>query len=44
MRIVIPTDDVGANHGGLFLVAGVVGAIEGEVAERLELGIAPVEP
>jgi hypothetical protein len=31
-------DDVPADHAGLFFVAGVVGAVEREVAQGGELG------
>jgi hypothetical protein len=36
--VVIAPDDVPADHAGLFLVAGVVGAIQCEVPQRGELG------
>jgi hypothetical protein len=35
--VVVAPDDVAADHAGLFLVGGVVGAVEGEVAQRGEL-------
>jgi hypothetical protein len=35
--VVVPPDDVPADHAGLFLVAGVVGAVEREVPQRREL-------
>jgi hypothetical protein len=35
--VVVAPDDVAANHAGLFFVAGVVGAVEREVAQRGEL-------
>jgi hypothetical protein len=35
--VVVAPDDVPADHAGLLLVAGVVGAIEGEVPQRGEL-------
>ncbi len=38
MCIAVPPDDVAADHGCLFLVAGVVGAVEREIAQRGELG------
>ena len=40
----VPPGDVAADHAGLLAVAGVVGAVEGEVAQRGELGLDPVEP
>jgi hypothetical protein len=36
--VVVAPDDVPADHAGLFLVAGVVGAVEREVAQGRELG------
>src|SRR6056297_2347090 len=36
--------DVAADHSGLFSVAGVIGAVESEVAQGLELGFDPVQP
>jgi hypothetical protein len=36
--------DVAADHRVLFFVAGVVGAVEGELVQRLELGFEPVQP
>ena len=36
--VVVAPDDVPADHAGLFLVAGVVGAVEREIAQRGELG------
>src|SRR6266568_5126212 len=36
--------DVAADHAGLLLVAGVVGAVEGEVPQRGELGLDAVQP
>jgi hypothetical protein len=36
--VVVAPDDVAADHAGLLLVGGVVGAVEGEVAQRGELG------
>jgi len=44
MCIAVPPDDVAADHGCLLPVAGVIGAVESEVAECLELGLDPVEP
>jgi hypothetical protein len=35
--VVVAPDDVAADHLGLFLVAGVVGAVEREVPQRREL-------
>ena len=35
--VVVAPDDVPADHAGLFLMAGVVGAVEREVAQRREL-------
>src|SRR5262249_46244288 len=40
--VVVAPDDVPAGHAGLFLVAGVVGAVEREVAQGGELGLDPV--
>jgi hypothetical protein len=37
--VVVAPDDVPADHAGLFLVAGVVGAVESEVPQRGELGM-----
>jgi hypothetical protein len=36
--VVVAPDDVPADHAGLFLVAGVVGAVEREIPQRRELG------
>jgi hypothetical protein len=36
--VVVAPDDVPADHAGLLVVAGVVGAVQGEVAQRCELG------
>ena len=36
--VVVAPDDVPADHAGLFLVAGVVGAVQREVPQRGELG------
>jgi tetratricopeptide (TPR) repeat protein len=36
--------DVAADHAGLLAVAGMVGAVESEVAQRGELGLDPVQP
>jgi hypothetical protein len=35
--VVVAPDDVPADHAGLFVVAGVVGAVEGEVPQCREL-------
>jgi hypothetical protein len=35
--MVVAPDDVPADHAGLFLVAGVVGAVECEVPQGCEL-------
>jgi hypothetical protein len=37
--VVVAPDDVAADHAGLFFVAGVVGAVEGEVSQRCALGL-----
>ena len=37
--VVVAPDDVPADHAGLFLVAGMVGAVEREVPQRRELGL-----
>src|SRR5207249_8093087 len=42
--VVVAPDDVPADHAGLLLVTGVVGAVEGEVAQRGELGFDAVQP
>ena len=42
--VAVSPDDVAADHAALFLVGGVVGAVEGEVAQCLELGFDPVQP
>src|SRR5215472_6094846 len=42
--VVVAPDDVAADHAGLLLVGGVVGAVEGEVAQRGELRLNPVPP
>jgi hypothetical protein len=42
--VAVPPDDVAADHAGLLAMGGVVGAVEGEVAQRLELGFDPVQP
>jgi len=40
--VIVARDDVSADHAGLLLVAGVVGAVEREVPQRGELGLDPV--
>ena len=35
--VVIAPDDVPADHAGLLLMGGVVGAVQGEIAQRGEL-------
>ncbi|GAA2270905.1 hypothetical protein GCM10010430_65930 [Kitasatospora cystarginea] len=40
----VSPDDVAADHAALLLVVGVVGAVEGEVAQCGELGLDAVEP
>jgi hypothetical protein len=40
--VVVAPDDVAADHAGLLLVTGVVGAVEREVAQGGELGLDPV--
>src|SRR5215467_7729236 len=42
--VVVAPDDVAADHAGLLLVGGVVGAVEGEVAQRRELCLDAVPP
>jgi hypothetical protein len=37
--VVVAPDDVPADHAGLLLVAGVVGAVECEVAQGRELSL-----
>jgi hypothetical protein len=37
--MVVPPDDVPADHAGLFFVAGVVGAVEREVPQCRELSL-----
>jgi hypothetical protein len=36
--VIVAPDDVAADHAGLLLEAGVVGAVEREVLQRSELG------
>ena len=40
--VIVARDDVAADHAGLLLVAGIVGAAEREVPQRGELGLDPV--
>ena len=40
----VPPGDVAADHAGLLAVGVVVGAVEGEVVQRGELRLDPVEP
>ena len=40
--VVVAPNDVPADHAGLFLVAGVVGAVQREVPQRRELRLYPV--
>jgi hypothetical protein len=42
--VAVPPEDVAADHGGLLGAGAVVGAVECEVAQRLELGFDPVQP
>src|SRR5215469_11167491 len=42
--VVVAPDDVAADHAGLLLVAGVVGAVGREVPQRRELRLYPVPP
>jgi hypothetical protein len=37
--VVVTPDDVAADHAGPLLVGGVIGAVEGEEAQRGELGL-----
>jgi hypothetical protein len=39
--VLVPSDDVAADHAALFLVAGVVGAVQREVPQGGELGLDP---
>src|SRR3954466_4938342 len=43
-EVAVPPGDVAADHPGLLVVGLVVGAVEGEVAQRGELRLDPVEP
>jgi hypothetical protein len=42
--VVVSPGDVSADHAALLLVAGVVGTVEGEVAQGCERGFDAVEP
>jgi hypothetical protein len=42
--VAVTPDDAAADHAALLLVAGMVGAVEGEVTQGGELGFYPVEP
>lgn len=42
--MLVPPDDVAADHASLLLVTGVVGAVEAEVAQGGELGLDAVQP
>ena len=42
--IAVPPGDVAADHAGLLGMAGVIGAVQGKVAQRGELGLDPVQP
>jgi hypothetical protein len=42
--VAVPPGDVAADHAGLLAVAGVVGAVQGEGAQRAALGLDAVEP
>ena len=42
--VAVPPGDVVADHAGLLVVGGVVGAVHGEGAQRGELGLDAVEP
>jgi hypothetical protein len=42
--VLVPPDDVAADHAALLLVTGVVVAVEGEVAQGGELGLNAVQP
>lgn len=39
--VLVPPDDVAADHAAVFLVAGVVGAVQSEVPQGGELGLDP---
>jgi NAD kinase len=42
--VLVSPGDVAADHAGLLVVAGVVGAVQGEGAQRLKLRVDPVQP
>jgi hypothetical protein len=42
--VAVAPDDIAADHARLGVVGGVVGAVECEVAQCLELGFDPVQP
>jgi hypothetical protein len=42
--VAVTPGEIAADHAGLLAVGGVVGAVEGEVAQRGELGLDPVQP
>jgi hypothetical protein len=42
--VAVTPGEAAADHAGLLAVGGVVGAVEGEVAQRGELGLDPVQP
>lgn len=42
--VAVAPGDVAADHRGLLAMAGVIRAVEGEVAQRGELGLDPVQP
>ena len=44
MGVPVAPSDVPPDHAGLFGVAGVVGAVKGEVAQRGELRLDSVQP
>ena len=44
MSVAVAPDDVAADHRVLLFVRAVVGAIEGEVAQGLELRFDPIQP
>jgi hypothetical protein len=44
LSVAVAPGDVPADHRVLLLVSAVVGAVEGEVAQRLKLRLDPVQP
>ena len=44
MGVAVAPGDVAADQSGLLVVVGVIGAVEREVAQCLELGLDSVEP